>query len=126
MDRRYLYLLLALSFLDLSCGCPEGYVFNKKSGRCYAEPTTKPPVECRRGSYWLSSKQRCVKLSQIMTGYFPEKKAIRSPEKMKKCPTGFISLRNMCVKEKKDASDLKSYLLEPEGNFQLLFKEKTV
>ncbi|XP_039481987.1 uncharacterized protein LOC120445569 [Drosophila santomea] len=131
MVRRYLVLILILGFLDLTCSssssCKDGLVFNPKKRKCEPQPPTEESSNCRPGTYWLPEKKFCIKLRQVISGYFPVKPE-ESTQNLK-CPKGSVSMGNLCVRElknKKKASEIikDGFEMDVDDHFKIVVKEK--
>ncbi|XP_016953062.1 uncharacterized protein LOC108026600 [Drosophila biarmipes] len=128
MNRVYLLFLLALGALDLSWGneCEKGFLMNPKKRKCEPIPPTKPTPKCQRGTVWLPAKKACVRLRQIISGYYPPNQD-NTTQALAPCPKNTSELGKLCVKEsgkKPGASGGgHSLFLEPEGKYQVFIQE---
>ncbi|XP_037716625.1 uncharacterized protein LOC119551376 [Drosophila subpulchrella] len=124
MNRMYLLFILALGVIDLSCGqeCQKGFFMNPKRRKCELIPPTKPPPKCPTGLIWLPAKNECVRLRQIISGYYPLNHE-NATQSSTPCPTGTSLLGKICVKEsaKKPGANGEG---ESESKYQVLIKEK--
>ncbi|KMY93912.1 uncharacterized protein LOC27208293 [Drosophila simulans] len=132
MIRKCLVLILVLGFLHLTWSssggsCKDGSVFNPKKRECEPQPPTEPPDSCRPGTYWVLERKSCIKLRQVISGYFPAKPEMSTQNL--RCPKGFISLRNLCVKELKNknktqGSGKNGIEVDMDDKYKIVIKEK--